>query len=119
MPPGDTPHRPTPGTRAGKKPCAGTRAAAAARCIFLDAETASAEYADCQTDPQGRWEDATVEETGQWGLETEATSRYIAGLAYVYGTSDTTASSYEVQWERLFLSRVATVRPWAAAETPQ
>ena len=67
------------------------------RYIFFDAESASAEYADCQADPQGSWEDATVKETGQWRLETEAMSRYIAGPAYVYGTPDTTASSYEVQ----------------------
>jgi hypothetical protein len=65
--------------------------------FFFDAESASAEYADCQVDPQGSWEDATVKETGQWRLETEAMSRYIAGPAYVYGTPDTTASSYEVQ----------------------
>ena len=85
------------GCWSGSCTCAGTRAAAAARYIFFDAESASAEYADCQADPQGSWEDATVKETGQWRLETEAMSRYIAGPAYVYGTPDTTASSYEVQ----------------------
>ena len=65
--------------------------------FLVAAESASAEYADGQVDPQGSWEDATVKETGQWRLETEAMSRYIAGPAYVYGTPDTTASSYEAQ----------------------
>ena len=88
-----------------------------ARWNLVDARTTSDGGTDGQAYVQGSWKATPTARTGCRASEAWPRRSPFPARAYVFGTQASETASHSSQFERLFLSRIATGRPWPHAVT--
>ena len=90
-----------------------------ARWNLVDARTTSDGGTDGQAYVQGSWKATPTARTGCRASEAWPRRSPFPARAYVFGTQASETASHSSQFERLFLSRIATGRPWPLAKNAQ
>ena len=86
---------------------------------MVDARTTSDGGTDGQAYVQGSWKATPTARTGCRASEAWPRRSPFPAGAYVFGTQASEAASHSSQFERSFLSRTATGRPWPLAKNAQ